>query len=83
MCDQWLAVDDGNGSIEKAVYVSITTDIPDRSILFRNNINRRMFDDHIWMSVGYRKTKSTFSRVQRLCVCVATLFLSMVTSAIW
>ena len=51
--------------------------------LLQNNIKKKLFDDHIWLSVGYRKTRSTFTRVQRLSCCLSILFLTMVSNAMW
>ena len=51
--------------------------------MLRNNINRKLFDDHIWLSVGVRKTKSHFTRLQRLSVCLSLLFMTMISNAMW
>ena len=40
-------------------------------------------NDHIWFSVFYRKGKSSFSRVQRLSCCLAILYLTMISNAMW
>ena len=46
-------------------------------------MSRRFFDDHMWLSVGHRAKKSWFTRAQRLGVCMATLFLSMITNCMF
>ena len=46
-------------------------------------MNRKIFDDHIWLSVGIRKTKSNFTRLQRLSVCLSLLFMTMIANAMW
>ena len=54
------------------------------STLLRNNIRRKIINDHLWISVGAEKeTASSFSRVERLSVCLSILFLAMVSNAMW
>ena len=49
----------------------------------RNNLSRKFFDDHLWLSVAYRKSRSKFTRAQRLSCCVALLYLTMIANAMW
>jgi len=42
-----------------------------------------MFDDHLWLSVVRRPNKSKFTRVQRLSMCLSTLFLTMIVNAMF
>jgi hypothetical protein len=44
---------------------------------------KRFFFDNIWFSMFKRPNKSRFTRVQRLCCCTSSLFLIMVTNAMW
>ena len=83
MHDDWLAVDEGDGSTSKVLNAHGTDGGSDPSDLIRSNIKHKMFDDHIWLSVGYRKNKSKFSRLQRLCCCLSILFLTMISNAMW
>jgi 4-amino-4-deoxy-L-arabinose transferase-like glycosyltransferase len=55
----------------------------DAGRLFRRNINRQFFDDHLWISVAVRNTPSSFTRVQRLSCCLSILFLTMISNAMW
>ena len=83
MCNDWLALDTGDGKIQRNLKVSTNSEDANPGVLLQGNITRKLFDDHIWLSVGYRQTKSNFTRVQRLAVCLATLFLAMVINAMW
>jgi polycystin 1L2 len=51
--------------------------------LVRNNLSRKMTDDHLWMSLMRRKTDTNFSRLQRLGVCFSILFMTMIANAMW
>ena len=81
-CDDWLATDQGDGQTSRLLRVSQLADI-NQGAMLRNNINRKIFDEHIWLSVGIRKTKSNFTRLQRLAVCMALLFITMIANAMW
>lgn len=51
--------------------------------LFYNLTQKKLFDDHLWVSLLKRPYFSRFSRVQRLWCLVALLFLAMISSAMW
>jgi hypothetical protein len=53
------------------------------SNLFHQHAKRFFFDTNIWFSMYIRPNKSRFTRVQRLCCCTSSLFLIMVTNAMW
>src|SRR5690349_789335 len=79
-CESWLSRDKG---LRRSLRAAPGQVDPDSSALMRKNIGRRMFDDHAWLSVGYRERKSLFTRAQRLSVCLATLFLCMITNCMF
>ena len=81
-CDDWLAVDRGDFQTSKILKVHGEMGaVP--SNLLHSNIMYKFFDDHIWLSVGLRKNRSKFSRLQRLCCCLSILFLTMISNAMW
>ena len=83
MVDDWLSMSESDGRLERTVRLSSSDEVQQGKSLLQNNIKRKFFDDHIWLSIGYRKSRSTFTRVQRLCCCVSILYLMMVTNAMW
>ena len=83
MCNQWLALDEYDGKTDRHLHAASCALPSDPSTLLQNNVNRKLFDDHLWLSVGYRKNKSDFTRVQRLSCCLAVLFLAMISNAMW
>ena len=83
-CDKWLSADEADAQIERILHLAGTDELSENEgFLLQNNIKKKLFDDHIWLSVGYRKTRSAFTRVQRLSCCLAILFLMMVANAMW
>ena len=82
-CDKWLALDEGDGKTDRTLRVSSKEDIASDGELLRNNVAKAIWNDHIWLSVAYRKTRSTFSRAQRVSSCLSILFLTMVADAMF
>ena len=82
-CNNWLAVNKGDGQIRRTLVVSSTHDVADSTYLMKKNMSQRIFEDHMWLSVGFRTKKSLFTRAQRLGACLATLFLAMITNALF
>ena len=78
--DDWLAIDEGQGRLDEMLIEGRTVD---RKSLFDNNVQTNLLNDHLWFSIAYRKSLSTFTRVQRLSCCIAILYLSMIASAMW
>ena len=82
-CDKWLALDEDDGQTDRIMRVSSKEDIAADNELLTNNVAKAIWNDHIWLSVGFRQARSTFSRVQRLSCCLAILFLTMVSNAMF
>ena len=82
-CDTWLSVDKPGQRLRRSLNVAHCLISHDTSQLVRKNASRHFFDHHIWLSVGYRANKSMFTRAQRLGVCLATLFLTMIANAMF
>ena len=82
-CDQWMALDEEDGRTERIIRVATTEDVKKDSELLTNNMSKSLWNDHLWFSVGYRKSRTRFSRIQRLSCCLSVLFLTMVTNAMF
>lgn len=83
MVDDWLSLELGDFCLERVVRLSSSDDLSSSQGMLTSNVKYKFFDDHIWLSVGYRKTRSSFTRVQRLCCCMSILYLMMITNAMW
>jgi len=84
LCDDWLSTDKSDGSIRRTLKPSNAfTAANNSSALVRSNMFHRAVDDHMWISVGMRAKPSPFTRAQRLGTCMATLFLAMITNAMF
>ncbi|XP_066291033.1 polycystin-1-like protein 2 [Branchiostoma lanceolatum] len=82
-CGQWLAVEEGDGVVERLLPAAGEEDVLQFQNLFVSNSRKNMTDGHLWMSVLSRPTRSTFTRVQRASCCLLLLFTSMITSCMF
>lgn len=51
--------------------------------LFFSKARQSLTDDHLWLSILSRPTKSSFTRLQRLTCCVSLLFTTMIANAMF
>jgi len=78
-----MAVEEDDGMVERILPVAGTGDLTQFKQLFNKSVRKKMTNDHLWVSVFSRPTRSHFTRVQRISCCVALLFLTMITNAMF
>ena len=83
MCEEWLSIGEGDCQIDRVLHLSSKDDISKTGSLLKNNVYKSLFDDHLWLSFGFRKSRNRFTRLQRLCACLAILFLTMISNAMF
>ncbi|XP_022800666.1 polycystic kidney disease protein 1-like 2 [Stylophora pistillata] len=84
MCFAWLAVDKGEGLIDRTLHSTSTTAKGiDFAVYVLNRIAEEFSDSHVWFSVAARPPRYRFTRVQRLSCCLALLLTSMLASAMF
>ena len=84
MCFAWLAVDKGEGLIDRTLHSTSATDEGiDSAVYVQNKIAEEFSDSHVWLSVATRPPRYRFTRVQRLSCCLALLLTSMLASAMF
>lgn len=80
--NKWL--DSENGEHAQLILPAATTSNDENAaVLFKKNMSKQFFDEHLWVSVGVRKSPTGFTRSQRLGCCLAILFLTMIANAMW
>nr|XP_018672665.1 uncharacterized protein LOC100182818 [Ciona intestinalis] len=82
-CDDWLAVDESDGSIDRVLPVAGKQQISNFKHLFASSTRKDFSDGHLWFSLISRPTKSRFNRVQRLSSGLAVLLSTMLASAMF
>lgn len=83
VCDSWLAVESVDGQIDKQLYIASEKDLKKFHLVFASTVSKGLLDGHIWFSIFLRPKQSSFTRVRRLSACLALIFLSMLTNAMF
>ncbi len=83
ICNDWLAVDKSDGSIQRALSVAGDKQKLDFKYLVAKQANTNLRDNHLWFSVWAKSVTSTFSRVDRLTCCLLLLCLSMLLNILY
>ena len=80
VCDRWLAVEEGDGAVDRRLHLATKEELTKFNILFVNATRKNLLDGHLWLSVFTRPPKSTFTRVQRLSCCLSLLLSTMLAN---
>ena len=83
LADRWLAIDRDEFDCEIQVPVTMPEAPAPTSFLMRQGIFNKLRDDHVFWSVFSRPIRSRFTRTQRTCVSMATLYLGMFANGLW
>ncbi|ELT87232.1 hypothetical protein CAPTEDRAFT_84236, partial [Capitella teleta] len=83
LLDKWLAVEEGDGQVERIIPVATSHDLSAFKHLFNSSFRKKLTNDHMWVSIVSRPTRSSFTRVQRVSCCVSLLFLTMITNCMF
>ncbi|VDM15866.1 unnamed protein product [Hydatigera taeniaeformis] len=81
--DKWLAVEEGDGLIDRVIPVASSLDRLRLYYLFSQKVKSDTSDKHLWASVFTRPAHSNFTRVERVACCLLVLFLTMVSSCMF
>lgn len=83
LCYRWLAVDEGDGQIQRLLPIASAEDLKRFRHLFVSRATSELTDAHLWFSVAFRPVSSPFTRVQRVSCCLTLLLTSMMANAMW
>ena len=83
LCYRWLAVDEGDGQIQRLLPIANAEDLKRFRHLFVSRATSELTDAHLWFSVKFRPLSSPFTRVQRVSCCLTLLLTSMMVNAMW
>eukprot|EP00111_Clytia_hemisphaerica_P021129 TCONS_00062242-protein len=82
--DSWLGVaETQNPTIDTTLKLADEKDMKKFHLVFATKISQGLLDGHIWFSIFLRPKRSSFTRVRRLSACLALLFLTMLTNAMF
>ncbi|CAL1292788.1 unnamed protein product [Larinioides sclopetarius] len=83
LINKWFGVEYEDGMIDRLIPVAGREQVTEFSHLFSTTSRRNLADSHLWFSVFLRPPRSRFTRVQRVCCCMAVLCLSMLSNAMY
>ena len=82
-CYLWLAVDKGDGLVDRTLTSSTNEKGFDFTAYVQNRIAEEFSDEHLWFSVAARSPSHRFTRVGRLSCCLSLLLCEMLVSAMF
>lgn len=83
MCNRWLAVEFDDGQVMRRLPSARQDDLKSFNHLFYNVTQKNITDNHLWFSVFAKPKLSNFTTVQRLSCCLALLYCTMLTNAMF
>ncbi|XP_069998872.1 polycystin-1-like protein 2 [Penaeus vannamei] len=83
IANRWLAIDKDDGQIDLTLTAANLGEMTNFSHLYKASKEKGMRDRHLWTSVFYRPPRSRYTRKERVGVCAAFVYLSMMLSAVW
>jgi polycystin 1L2 len=83
LCQNWLAVENGDGQIERCLFVALDAQKTQLSYLIEKQAKNYVFDYHLWLSVFIRPVKSTFTRLDRVTCCFVFHYISMLLNLLY
>jgi hypothetical protein len=83
ICGQWLALNKGDGCIERNLMVASESDKTKFSYLLSKETKKKLTDDHLWFSIFARPVQSSFTRLDRLTCCFVLLAISMLMNILY
>ena len=81
--ENWLAVDKGDGVIERVLHLSNEAERADLTYRLVKQGAQSLSDKHLWYSVATRPTQSTFTRLDRLTCCFVLLYVTMLINILY
>jgi len=83
LCRNWLAVEHGDGKIERELFIAGEKQKTDLKFLLQKQAKTYLNDCHLWLSVFNKPTQSTFSRLDRVTCCFVFHYLTMVLNILY
>lgn len=83
LCDNWLAVEKGDGLVDRVIPLASGKELKSFAHLFTQSVKKKFSDGHLWFSVFSRPVRSNFTRLQRISCCISLLFCTMISNAMF
>jgi polycystin 1L2 len=83
ICEQWLAVEKGDGKLERELLVANEKQNTKIINLFHKQFRESIRDSHLWLSIFIRPVNSSFTRLDRVTCGFVFIFLSMALNILY
>jgi polycystin 1L2 len=83
LCRNWLAVEHGDGKIERGLFISCEKQMNELKLLMEKQAKTYLIDNHLWLSVFTKPTQSDFSRLDRVTCCFVFHYLTMALNILY
>jgi hypothetical protein len=83
ICENWLAVEKGDGKIERELFISCEPQKTELKFLMQNDVSHSLRDKHLWYSVFARPVNSSFTRLDRITCCFVLLYITMMINILY
>ena len=83
ICDKWLALDKGDGSIDRVLPISLKDQQTQFGYLLSKKTKQKLSDGHLWLSIFMRPVQSAFNRLDRLTCCFVLLAFTMLMNILY
>ncbi|EDO31945.1 predicted protein, partial [Nematostella vectensis] len=81
--ESWLAVEEGDGTVDRLIPVAGKDEMTSFNHLFYSTTQKNLADGHLWFSIFMRPARSRFTRLQRVSCCLTLLYCSMLANAMF
>jgi polycystin 1L2 len=83
LCQNWLAVEHGDGKIERGLFVALDKQMTELKYLMEKQAKTYLYDNHLWLSVFRKPVQSSFTRLDRVTCCFVFHYLAMVLNILY
>ncbi|CAF0795704.1 unnamed protein product [Adineta steineri] len=83
ICQQWLAVEEDDGRIDRVLPIAGEFQKHEFSYLLSKRVYHNISEGHLWFSILARPPSFEFTRVQRCTSCFTLLFISMLLNILY
>ncbi len=77
ICEKWLAVEKDDGKIIRFFPISTQFQKTRLDYMLKKQVQEKLFDTHLWLSIFSRPVKSSFTRLDRTVCCFVILYYSI------
>ena len=83
ICEQWLALEKGDGKIDRELFVACEPQKTELKYLVQKNAKHHIMETHLWLSIFNRPVYSSFTRLDRITCVFVFLYISMMLNLIY